>query len=201
MPDKYGAHERAALLALMLQNRAVPNPELTKMGIELRPAGRAKLNKAGLLKTWTESRPYVHEITAEGIAWIEQDLEAAEPPVRSGPYVVVSFQVLRALAQHIRRGGGHIADILHPADLETLIRTAYVDLSVKPQDWVRLAKLRPKLNGAGKDEVDHVLLRMVKEGVAHLAPDSNRKVLTDADHAAAIRVGSEDKHLMAIEES
>ena len=35
-----------------------------------------------------------------------------------------------------------------PADLESLIRAAYQELANGPQDWVRLAKLRPKLDGA-----------------------------------------------------
>ncbi|MFC7614475.1 hypothetical protein ACFQV2_14045 [Actinokineospora soli] len=113
----------------------------------------------------------------------------------------MAFDVLHAVVAHVRKLGVRVADIFHPADLETLVRAVYLDLSVKPQDWVRLAKLRPRLDGAPREEVDDVLLKMVKEGVAHLAPDSNRKVLTDADHAAAIRVAGEDNHLLAIEES
>ena len=38
-------------------------------------------------------------------------------------------------------------------------------------------------------------------GLVHLAQSTNTKALTAADHAAAIRIGSEDKHLVAIEES
>ncbi|NUT47295.1 MAG: hypothetical protein HOV94_08275 [Saccharothrix sp.] len=82
-----------------------------------------------------------------------------------------------------------------------MIRKAYEALSVKAQDWVRLAKLRPRLSGADKAEIDEVLLDMVRTGTVHLAPDSNRKVLTEADHAAAIRIAGEDNHLVAIEES
>jgi hypothetical protein len=96
---------------------------------------------------------------------------------------------------------GTLVEVIRSGDLESLIRKVYLDLSVKPQDWVRLAKLRPRLNGADRTEVDAQLLKMVKAGTTHLAPDSNRKVLTDADHTAAIRIGSEDKHLMAIEGS
>ncbi|NUT90877.1 MAG: hypothetical protein HOY78_02490 [Saccharothrix sp.] len=84
-------------------------------------------------------------------------------------------------------------------DLESTIRQAYADLSVKPQDWVRLAKLREKLGGASKDEVDEVLMAMVRTGTVHLAPDSNTKVLTDEDRAAAVRIAGEDNHLLAIE--
>ncbi|MGW5052749.1 hypothetical protein [Actinokineospora sp. NPDC004072] len=189
------------MLLLMRENRAVPNTDLTKAGIDLRPAGRQRLNKAGLLKTATDTRPYMHQITDEGIAWCERELAAIEAPARSGPMIVIALDLLRRIAAHLSRTGASLAEIISPRDLETLIRAAYLDLSVKPQDWVRLAKLRPRLDGAERSEVDAVLLRMVRAGEAHLAPDSNRKVLTEADHAAAIRVGNEDKHLMAIEES
>jgi hypothetical protein len=210
MPEKYGTPERATLIVLTL-HRELPNPELrNEYGIELRPAGRDKLNKAGLVKTRTENRRLVHQITDAGIAWCETELAVVEPPSRPGPLVRAAFEVLRLLATHLQRQGVRLVDVLHPADaeppvavddLETLIRAAYQELSVKPQDWVRLAKLRPKLNGAEKDEVDAVLKEMTRTGLVHLAPDSNRKVLTEADHAAAIKIGSENKHLLAIEDS
>lgn len=202
MPEKYAPQERAALMVLMLENREVPNPELTKEHkIVLSPAGRDRLNQAGLLRTRTENRRYVHRITDEGIAWCVRDLVNGEPPSRPGPLTRTHFELLRRAFRYFDHHGVDVAEVIHPGDLESLIRAAYLDLSVKPQDWVRLAKLRPMLNGAGKDEVDGALLKMVRGGTVHLAPDSNRKVLTDADHAAAVRVGSEDKHLMAIEES
>jgi hypothetical protein len=79
------------------------------------------------------------------------------------------------------------------------IVAAYDDLSRKPQDWVRLAKLRPMLSSdpAAQNEM---LLAMVQTGYVHLAPDSNRKVLTQDDHDAALWVGGEANHLLAIED-
>jgi hypothetical protein len=202
MPEKYGPQEKAALMVLMLEGREVPNPELTSQHkIKLGPAGRDKLNKAGLLRTRSDNRRLVHQITEDGIAWCMKDLAEGEPPARSGPWARAQAQVLRRCVQYLLKQGIRLTDVIHPSDLESLIRAAYLDLSAKPQDWVRLAKLRPKLNGAAKGEVDEVLLKMVKTGTVHLVPDSNRKVLTDADHTAAVRIGSEDKHLLAIEES
>lgn len=211
MPEKYGTHETATLLVLLLENEEVPNPDLkNEYGIDLRPTGRTKLIKAGLIETRKEGPRLVHKITETGLAWCANELTEVEPPTRSGPLVRLAFEVLRRTVSDLRQRGIPLVDALHPTDdaepdepddLESLIRTAYQALSVKPQDWVRLAKLRPRLNGAEKNEVDEVLLAMAKTGLVHLAPDSNRKVLTDADHAAAIRIGSENKHLMAIEES
>lgn len=204
MPEKYGTHERATLIVLTL-HRELANPELrNEYGIDLRPAGRSKLNKDGLLRTRMENRSYIHTITEAGIAWCEQELTVVEAPPRTGPLARVAFEALRRMATHLQRQGLRLAEVLGPTgevDLETLIRRAYQQLSVKPQDWVRLAQLRPKLDGAGKSEVDDTLLAMTKTGLVHLAPDSDRRALTDDDHKAAIRIGKEDKHLVAIEES
>lgn len=206
MADKYGTHEQATLfLLLRVEKGEMPNAEMKNhYGIELTPAGRAKLNKAGLLETRKEGRRLVHRITHDGELWCEEALATIETPPRAGSLARVGFECLRAVARYLRKHKIPLREVLGgegPVDLESLIRVAYSELSDEPQDWVRLAKLRPKLNGAKKDEVDEVLRAMSRTGLVHLAQSANRKALTDADHAAAIRIGSEDKHLVAIEES
>lgn len=208
MPEKYGSNERATLILLTLHGE-IPNPELrNEYGVDLRPAGRTRLNKDGLIRSRTENRSYVHTITSAGIAWCEQELTAIEAPHRSGPVPRAAFEALRRMVAYFQRQGISLADVLRTAEedgadggLEALIRKAYDELKKKPRDWVRLAHLRPKLNGAGKSDVDAELLAMTRTGLVHLAPDSDRKALTDDDHKAAIRIGKEDKHLVAIEES
>ncbi|MGM1065380.1 hypothetical protein [Saccharothrix sp. Mg75] len=202
MPREYANEERAALIVLMLENRDVPNTELDKdLKARLSKGGRERLNEDGLLRSWKVGNRLVHRITDEGITWCLEDLRAGGPPSRTGALSRAHFAVLKIFIEHHRRHGTLVEVIRSGGDLETLIRSAYLDLSVKPQDWVRLARLRPELNGADRAEVDAVLLGMARAGEVHLVPESNRKALTDADHAAAIRIGSEDKHLMAIEES
>jgi len=202
MPEKFANDERAALIVLMLENRAVPNPELADgLMVRLSKRGRERLNEIGLLRSWKEKARFVHRITDEGITWCLNDLTEGGSPSSSGPLARAHFAVLRAFIEYHRRRGTLVEVIRSGRDLEAVIRSAYLALSVKPQDWVRLARLRPRLDGADRDEVDAVLLRMARTGSVHLAPDSNRKVLTEADHAAAIRIGGEDNHLVAIEES
>ncbi|MFB9688184.1 hypothetical protein [Amycolatopsis plumensis] len=197
MAEKYGSPERAALLVLMLHEGEMPNAELRKEhGVELGPAGRAKLNTAGLLETRKEGRRLIHKITQAGEDWCERALADIETPPRSNPLVKICFEVLRLYA---RQNKIRLTEIIGGKEtLEEAIRRVYREISGK---WVRLAQLRPKLNGAAKDEVDQTLLGMMKAGYAHLVPDSDRSGLTDADHAAAIRIGKEDKHFVAIEES
>lgn len=82
---------------------------------------------------------------------------------------------------------------------ETQIRTAYEILATKPADWVRLAQLRPLVE-ADQDDYETTLLAMTLTGNVHLAPDSNRKAHTLADRTHAIRIGTEDHMLLAIED-
>jgi DNA-binding PadR family transcriptional regulator len=204
MAERYGTHERAALLLLLVEGREIPNADMRNdYGIELTPTGRAKLNKAGLLVTRKEGRRLIHKITPTGEEWCEEALATVETPPRAGALARVGFEWLRAIAGYLRKSNIRLSVVLGKdgGSIESLIRAAYSELSDEPQDWVRLAKLRPKLDGANKDEVDKVLLAMTRTGLVHLAQSANRKALTDADHAAAIRIGSEEKHLVAIEES
>ena len=199
MPEKFGAPERAALTVLMLENRPVPNTELGDQ-VKLTKPGREKLNKAGFIQTDETVKPMVHEVTNEGIAWCLQDLVKGELPPRSTSHARVTFGLLKKFILH-HEAQGTLIDVIRSRDLESLIRSVYEELAVEPQDWIRLARIRPRLNGADKGEVDETLVKMMKTGTVHLAPESNTKVLTAEDHAAALRVGSEDLHLVAMEES
>ena len=49
-----------------------------------------------------------------------------------------------------------------------------------------------------RDTQDQNLKRMSRTRLIDLAPESNRKTLTDADHAAAIRIGDDDCHIIAL---
>jgi DNA-binding PadR family transcriptional regulator len=202
MPEKYGSHEQATLFALMLARAEVGNPDLKKdYGIELRAAARDRLNKDGLIESRQVKRRYVHQITDDGIDWCVEQLGKVEAPDRSGPLPRLVFEVMHNLPRYLRWRDVDFAEMINRGSLESLIREAYQELSVKPAEWIRLARIRPRTEGVDRDAVDGVLLKMIKAGGANLAPDSNRKVLTDEDRGAAIRVGTEDKHLLLIEGS
>jgi hypothetical protein len=114
----------------------------------------------------------------------------------------------RRLARRIERA--RIQSLLDRVDTELSgrqamspddrIRAAWQQLAVKQQDWIRLARIRPLLGDMSREEQDATLLRMYRAGDLHLAPDSNRKVQTADDHAAAIRLGGEDLNLIAFED-
>jgi hypothetical protein len=72
------------------------------------------------------------------------------------------------------------------------------DLATRPGDWVGLIDIRAALDARGisREAQDEHLRRLSRDGTLHLAPESNRKVLTDVDHAASIRIGGEDQHIV-----
>lgn len=85
-------------------------------------------------------------------------------------------------------------------NLTDRIATAYDELAEYDMAWVRIARIQAKVQAPAAD-IAAILIDMAKAGVADLAPESNTKVLTDADHAAAVQWGSEPLHLVAIDPS
>ncbi|MFD5831401.1 hypothetical protein [Lentzea sp. NPDC060358] len=201
MPETYGPQARAALMQLMLEDRAIPHKELTdRFKIKLPPAVRGPLNDGDLMSTSKEAGRLVHEITDKGVEWCMKDLVGGDAPTHAGPLARAHTELLRRVIGFLHRRG-LLVEAVRPDDLESLIRAAYSHLAGTPEEWIRLARIRPRLNGAEKSEVDEVLLEMMKTGTVHLAPDSNTKMLGADDRAAAVRIGGEDLHLIAIEES
>ena len=201
MPETYSPQARAALMQLMLEDRAIPHKELDeRFKIKLPPKVRGPLNDDELMSTSKEGGRLVHEITDRGVEWCMNDLVGGDAPTRSGPLARAHAEMLRRVIGFLHRRG-LLAEAVRSGDLESLIRAAYQDLAGAPEDWIRLARIRPRLNGADKSEVDDALLEMMKTGTVHLAPDSNTKMLTAEDRAAAVRIGGEDLHLIAIEGS
>ena len=58
--------------------------------------------------------------------------------------------------------------------------------------------LRAQLRDVPRAELDRALLMLSRSADAAIAPESNQKTLTPADRAASIRIGGQDKHLLAI---
>ncbi|MFI5558969.1 hypothetical protein ACIA2T_06785 [Amycolatopsis japonica] len=91
-------------------------------------------------------------------------------------------------------------DATKTGSTEDRIRAAWKSLAKQQGDWIRIARIREAVGGdVTHDEITQVLTAMMRRGGVHLAPDSNRKVLTEDDHKSAVNLGGEDKHLVAIE--
>ncbi|ONI71254.1 hypothetical protein ALI144C_48670 [Actinosynnema sp. ALI-1.44] len=194
----------------MRMARAVSNPELEAIAnFRLDGKDRIGLNDLRLVASHKEGRCYVHELTDQGWAWCDDELSRKTPPPPSPRSSLASaaYVVFGGFNEYLRRDNLRLFEIftanaeLTPDGIEERIRDAYNGLARSPGSWVGLVDLRPKLGDAPADAVDAVLKELSRTGRAHLVPESNRKVLTEADHDAAIRIGGEENHLISIEVS
>ncbi|AUI58180.1 hypothetical protein [Amycolatopsis sp. BJA-103] len=210
MTDQLGQKQIAAMLVLMVVAREVSNPELDELvHFKLDGKERTGLNDLDLVSSERSKvlrgRPFVHTLTERGWARCEEELSVEEAPSPRTSLGSALYVLLGGLGRHLRRGNLRLADLFMPdveltaEEIETRIRIGYRKLSRTPRDWVALVELRPLLGEASTVDVDAVLKELSRSGQAHLVPESNRKALTAADHAAAIRIGGEDNHLISIE--
>jgi hypothetical protein len=213
MNDRLGTQHITALFALMGVAREISNSELQELaGFKIDGQLRRTLNERHLVTSTRQgNKPYIHELTDAGWKRCEAEL-SGDRPEGSGHLGGAFYMVLDGLGRFLQRDNKILAHVFQPESAEAApkpddpvtdekIATLYRQLADKQGDWVRLAELRPLLNGSARTDVDTMLKNMSKAGQAHLAPDPDRKSLTPADREAAIRIGGEDNHLLVVERS
>jgi hypothetical protein len=87
------------------------------------------------------------------------------------------------------------------AEIEARIRGAYKQLAGRPGGWVSLTALRPLLGDVEKADVDAVLRRMDRDRRVNVVPEDDQSILTAEDRAAAVKIGGQDNHILAIEDA
>lgn len=204
--DELSGTEQAVLLVLMSEARPIPNPELERLGPKLDRSSRERLNRLNLVDT-TPGRPLVHELTDTGWA-VCRSMFGADVPARTSGQGRALYTVLRALGRYFDGADLRPADVFLPPDepvavtpqtLEDRIRDGYRRLAARPGGWVALARLRAELPDVDRHELDDALVRMYQITGVSLIPEENQKTLTPDDRAAAVRIGNQPKHLIAIE--
>jgi hypothetical protein len=223
MPEKeLTLVDRCILITLMIKATPLPQTYFTNIaGISIKADHRRRLQSFELIEV-TE-KPITLSLTNEGWRRAAEELGAEAPKGAGSPggtlYVVLDF--LRRLIDHsgaapddlfrLQISGGDaipataaapsmVASIAvsHDADVATLVRRAYKELAAKPGDYVMLFDLRSALDGLSRAEVDAVLIQLNRDRDVHLVPESNQKVLRPEERAAAVSIGNQDKHLIAI---
>lgn len=200
--DELSGTEQAVLLVLMSEARPVPNPELERLGPKLDKSSRERLNRLRLVDT-TAGRPLVHELTDDGWALCRTMFGAAQPPRSSGQGRAL-YTVLRALGRYFDTADLRPADVFLPphapsGGVDDRIRQTYERLAPRAGAWVSLTRLRTELADVGRDDLDGALTRLYQTPGVSLIPEENQKTLTREDRDAAIRIGNQPKHLIAIE--
>jgi hypothetical protein len=200
--------QRYALLLLMAEAREVPNSYLEKdRKLFLKKSEhRDPLERAGLIKVRRERRngPVSIELTEKG--WSRAKAEFALPaPPRGGAPGAALYAILEKLGHFLERSNIAAAEFFTASeeievasDLESLIRKAYGEVAPRAGAWVMLDRIRGALGPAARAEVDAALIRLHRAPDVRLVPETNQKVLTDAERAAAVSLGNQDRHLIAI---
>ncbi|WP_460706448.1 hypothetical protein [Myceligenerans halotolerans] len=207
--------ERSALLALMTQIREVSNAGLAdELGIKIEKKVRERLVELGYIRAWQVGRyrAWMHELTDEG--WRRCGEELGSPTPKGAPKATrLQYALTRRFAAFMARSDLRVADIFVPdgepsasegeptlaaVDVSDRIRAAYAELAAEPGAWVSLTRLRHAVADVLRGDLDAALLQMVLEPEVRLNPEFNQKTLTEADRAAALRMGGADMHVMSI---
>jgi hypothetical protein len=196
--------QRFVLVTLMIKASALPNTYFTNVAhIGLKREYRDDLRDRGLIKV--TPKPLVLELTEAGWGQAISEL-GGEVPARAGSAggaLYVALEFLRGLLDHLGVAPSELftlrirsADAVPapaPADFEASIRKAYGEVA-RSGEYVSLAKIRDALTA----DIDSTLARMHRESDVNLIPNSSQGDLTDDDRSAAVKIGNQDRHLIAI---
>jgi hypothetical protein len=204
-PDELTGTEQAVLLVLMAECRPVPNPELKTLGPELKKSHRDRLRRLNLIEV-TAGSPMVLDLTDDGWA-VCRSLIGADPPPGVRGQGRVLYTLLKSLGRYFERCELVPADVFAaPVESDTgahdvpgRIRQVYNSRVRRPGGWLGLAALRDGLADVPRDDLDAALVALYQQPGVSLIPEENQKALTAADDAAAVRIGGQRKHLIAIE--
>jgi hypothetical protein len=223
--------EYAMLILLRNENRELSNTEMAKLyGVRLVSPLYEKLNADGLVVSATKSRPYRHSISPNGRKALAKGLPA-EPEADGSEKRTFKEQVLWAavVAQH--NTGQHDTeqhdteqhdteqhdteqhDTGQRADhgkapagngsvsLDDRIRAAYQVLTDGPGEWVNLTKIRGLFIDVPSTDLDRALTDMLDASDVWLEPEVHRHRIDAKLREAAVRIGGEDRHKLAIGQS
>jgi hypothetical protein len=206
--DDLTPSESAILIVLMVEAREVTNPELVaRYGLNVRKENRDKLNELGYVASRRVGQPYMHVLDDKGWLRVQDDLDVSSPNARAiGAALAALHSGLRERVLP-RTNCRNLAELFaltdimppqRPTNLEVRLRSAYAALVSEPGEWLALTRLRPFFADVSRDEVDEALDHLLRSPDVNIVPESNQKSLSEADRAAALRIGGQDKHLLAI---
>ncbi|MFY1697022.1 MULTISPECIES: hypothetical protein [unclassified Solwaraspora] len=218
--------ERCVLINLMVKAAPLQQSYLINVaGVTgLKATHRRALEALGLIEV-TE-KPITLHLTDSGWEAAKAELSKDEPPKGAGTAGATLYTVLDFVRRLIDHSGvraddlfrmqfkpNEIASTIDPAepvaspasgseasqvDVATRIRRAYHELVDQPGDYVMLAALRAALADLPGDDLDAALIKLNQDPDVDLIPESNQKSLTPQNRAAAVSIGNQDKHLIAI---
>jgi hypothetical protein len=217
--------ESAILVVLMSENRSIRNPDLKEQfGFELKKPSRDKLNRLNYMETRTEGRVMVHRLG--DAAWDRFQEPLNFDGARPRAFGAALGSLLAAVHRDLERNNRSLAMAFAPEAAEPTprpaaeptprpaaekeprpaagggltdrIREAYAATASAPRAWVSIADIRRKLGDVDRTYLDAALRQLERAPDVNIVPESNQKALSDEDRRAAVIIGDQPKHFLAI---
>jgi hypothetical protein len=197
----------AFLIILKAEGRELSNTEMKKTyQVTMVKGDYEKLNADGYVESATKGRPYRHVITEAGVKVLTDPLAIDEDQAEDGAKRTLRERQLWAalVAQQnenvrLRAGRNEATPVREkPADVDGRIRSAYAKLAGAPGDHVDLTALRSQLADVSKAELDKALVRLHDEPDVRLEPEPFGHRIGAEQRSAAVHIGGEDRHKLAI---
>ncbi len=217
MPDKpLTTVETAVLFILLAEAGPVPNAELARgHGCYLKRGQRDRLVSMKLVEVERNSGRLVLTLSDKGWAYCRAEMASGSAPGRSGAAGGALFAVLRrwdryltarqlSLGDFVNCEGETAAEEEAPAterEVEDRVRAAYEKIAPKAGELVGLADLRDVVGDLVRADVDAALRRLHRRPGVTLVPEANQKILDQRSRDAAVVVGDQAKHAIAMRAS
>ncbi len=204
MSDDLTPSDYAILLLLKNEKGEISNTELdNRYGFRLKGPIYAKLNGFGYVITNTQHRPYRHLLSQKGVNALSTQMVIDEEQVDATEKRTFRERVLWAAltAEHQKNAVGRTVEEVPPPDTHSLderVRAAYAEVATGLGEWVDLTAIRPLLPDVAKSELDTALEKMLDAPDVRLDPEVHRHRLGRKEREAAVRIGGEDRHKLAI---
>ncbi|WP_454914913.1 hypothetical protein [Xanthobacter sediminis] len=220
-PPETVEQEREALLFLALLGRKDGGAFQKDLVPEPTPALRQPLERKGLVRRVRRGRSNWIEVTDKGWDWAGTHLAAVLPEDAPGAGAVLRLWLSR-LQDFLGARSLTLADLLAPAeataevsaappasgptphpaaaaDLPARIRTAYLAVTGGRLATRALLKdIRPRLPDVPREVLDETLKQLQRDQAVILYRLDNSVELTEADHAAALHIAGEPRHILWI---
>jgi hypothetical protein len=201
--------ECAILVVLLSENRDIRNPDLKgHFGFELTKPSRDKLNRLNYVVTRKDGGVMVHRLG--DAAWDRLREPLNFDGARPRAFGVALGSLLAAVARDLERNNRSLAMAFAPESAETAprhetevdltdrLREAYAATASAPRAWVSIADIRRKLSDVSRGSLDAALRRLEQATDVNIVPESNQKALSEEDRRAAVIIGDQPKHFLAI---
>jgi hypothetical protein len=208
--------ETSTLLILLAEAGPVPNVKLTRdHHCRLKRVSREKLERLKLIEVERSPRLLL-TLSEKGWAHCRTELAVGSAPTRSGAVGGALYAVLRrwdrflaaqrlSLSEFVTSSNAPAATDAPAGErspderaVEERLRTAYRMIAPHAGDLVSLADLRDEVGDLVPADIDAALRRLHRQPNVILVPEANQKTLDPRTRAAAVVIGDQAKHAVAM---